>query len=86
MRLSARSEVQPDVLLRIDESASGRVRGSADGHLEGAPELVVEVAASSASIDLHDKLRIYQSAGVREYIVWRTHDDRIDYFGLADGR
>ena len=66
VRLSAYSEVQPDVLLRIDESAGGRVRVSADGYLEGVPELVVEVAASSASIDLHDKLRIYQSAGVRE--------------------
>ena len=86
VRLDAHSEVQPDVLLRIDESAGGTARVSADGYLEGAPELVVEVAASSASIDLHDKLRIYERAGVREYIVWRTHDDRIDYFGLAEGR
>ena len=86
VRLSGHSEVQPDVLLRIDENAGGTARVSTDGYLEGAPELVVEVAASSASIDLHDKLRIYQSAGVREYIVWRTHDNHIDYFGLAEGR
>ena len=86
VRLSAHSEVQPDVLLRIKESAGGTARVSADGYLEGAPELIVEVAASSASIDLHDKLRIYQSAGVREYIVWRTHDNHIDYLGLAQER
>ena len=85
VRLTAHSEVQPDVLLRIDENAGGTARVSADGYLEGAPELVVEVAASSASIDLHDKLRVYQSAGVREYIVWRTHDNHIDYFGLFEG-
>ena len=55
-----------------------------DGYLEGAPELVVEVSASSASIDLHDKLRAYRRNGVQEYVVWRTRR-RIDWFELADG-
>ena len=58
---------------------------SADDYLEGAPELVVEVAASSASIDLHDKLRAYRRNGVQEYVVWRTEEQRIDWFELADG-
>ena len=49
------------------------------------PELVVEVAASSASIDMHDKLRVYRRNGVREYVVWRTLEQRIDWFELVDG-
>ena len=84
VRLDLDNEPQPDVLLRIDAPAGGRARVS-DGYLEGAPELVVEVSASSASIDLHDKLRAYRRNGVQEYVVWRTRDQRIDWFELADG-
>jgi Uma2 family endonuclease len=58
---------------------------SADGYLEGAPELVAEVAASSAGIDLHSKLRVYQDNGVREYVVWRVLDGEIDWFVLRGG-
>ena len=85
VRLDLDNEPQPDVLLYIEEEAGGQSRVSDDGYLEGAPELVVEVAASSASIDMHDKLRVYRRNGVREYVVWRTHEQRIDWFELADG-
>ena len=84
VRLDLENEPQPDVLLCIDAPAGGRSRVS-DGYLEGAPELVAEVSASSASIDLHDKLRAYRRNGVQEYVVWRTRDQRIDWFELADG-
>jgi Uma2 family endonuclease len=30
------------------------------GYLHGAPEFVCEIAASSASVDLHQKLRAYR--------------------------
>ena len=83
VRLDLENEPQPDVLLRIEPPA-GRSRVS-DGYLEGPPELVVEIAASSASIDLHDKLRAYRRNGVQEYVVWRIRDQRIDWFELADG-
>jgi Uma2 family endonuclease len=53
--------------------------------LEGAPELVVEVAASSAAIDLGDKKRAYRRSGVQEYIVWQVFDQKIDWFALNDG-
>ncbi len=43
-----------------------------EGHLEGAPELVAEVAASSAACDLHQKLNVYRRHGVRAYLVWRV--------------
>ena len=52
----------------------------------GEPELVAEVAASTASYDLHDKLRAYQRNGVREYVVWRVLDRAIDWFVLRDDR
>ena len=84
VRLDLENEPQPDVLLRIDASAGGRSRVS-DGYLQGAPELIVEVAVSSASIDLHDKLRAYRRNGVQEYVVWRTQEQRIDWFELTGG-
>ena len=82
VRLDLHNEPQPDALLRVDPG--GQSRRDEDGYIEGAPELIAEVAASSASYDLHDKLRVYQRNGVREYIVWRTADQRIDWFELAD--
>ena len=85
VRLDLDNEPQPDALLRIDKEAGGQSRVSEDGYLEGGPELVVEVAASSASLDMHDKLHVYRRSGVREYIVWRTHEKCIDWFELADG-
>ena len=85
VRLDLDNEPQPDVLLRIEPEAGGRSRLSDDDYVEGAPELIVEIAASSASIDLHDKLRAYRRNGVQEYVVWRTQERRIDWFELADG-
>ena len=85
VRLDLDNEPQPDVLLRIDPEAGGRSRLSDDDYVEGPPELIVEIAASSASIDLHDKLRAYRRNGVQEYLVWRTQEQRIDWFELADG-
>ena len=55
-------------------------------YIGGAPELVAEVAASTASFDLHDKLHAYQRNAVREYIVWRVWDKAIDWFVLRDER
>jgi Uma2 family endonuclease len=80
------SEVQPDAFLFYDPpSWPGGIRRTAESYLEGAPELVVEVAASSASYDLHDKKEAYRRAGVQEYIVWRVLDKAIDWFRLRNG-
>ncbi len=49
-----------------------------DGYLAGPPELIVEVAASSASIDLRDKRRAYCRNGVREYLVWLVAEARLE--------
>lgn len=76
---------QPDGYLRILEQSGGQTR-MVDGFLVGALELIVEVAASSVSYDLHDKLNAYRRNGVREYLVWRTEDRAIDWFALVNGR
>ncbi|WLT37553.1 Uma2 family endonuclease [Synechocystis sp. B12] len=47
---------------------------------------MVEIAASTASYDLHSKKRVYQNHGVKEYIVWRTLDREIDWFVLVNGK
>ena len=85
VRLDLDNEVQPDAHLRLVESASGASRISADGYIEGSPELIVEIAISSASYDYHVKRRVYRRNGVREYLIWRVEDDAIDWFALEDG-
>jgi Uma2 family endonuclease len=76
---------QPDALLMIKPECGGQSTIDAEGYVEGPPELVAEIASSSVSIDLHDKLKVYRRRGVREYIVWRVLDGAIDWFVLRDG-
>lgn len=83
VRLDLDNEPQPDALLRIESATLGNSQISADGYIEGAPELVVEIAASSASLDLGAKLQAYRRNGVKEYIVWQVLDARLDWFALA---
>ncbi|WP_414620137.1 Uma2 family endonuclease [Calothrix sp. CCY 0018] len=85
VRLDLDNEPQPDVVLLIDEKSGGRARISEDDYIEGAPELVAEVAASSASNDLHDKKNAYRRNGVLEYIVWQVFENKLDWFYLQDG-
>jgi Uma2 family endonuclease len=77
---------QPDAYLRILAEYGGQARVGSDGYIVGAPDLVAEVAASSASYDLHEKLRAYQQNAVREYPVWRTQDRAIDWFIRRGGK
>jgi Uma2 family endonuclease len=85
--LGSDDEVQPDAFLFYDPPRRpGGIRHTDDGYLEGAPDLVIEIAASSASKDLHIKMESYRRAGVPEYVVWRTLDDAIDWFVLRDGQ
>jgi Uma2 family endonuclease len=79
--------VQPDAVLVIERSHGGQSTINPDGYIEGPPELAVEVAASTASFDLHEKLRVYRRNGVREYQIWRVLDQAIDWLALdAEGR
>jgi len=85
VRLDADNEPQPDAMLLWDASHGGQSHIDEDDYLAGAPELAVEVAASSATYDLHDKFRAYRRNGVREYIVWQVLEERIDWFRLEEG-
>ena len=82
VRIDIDNEVQPDALLHIDAAAGGAAQVTPDGYLQGAPELIVEIAASSASNDLHDKFRVYRRAGVQEYAVWQVYERRFDWWAL----
>lgn len=86
VRLDAENEFQPDALLRLQTVAGGQSTISADGYVEGAPELVVEIAASSASYDLHDKLPVYRRTGVKEYLIWQIEDQQFDWLYLQEGQ
>jgi Uma2 family endonuclease len=85
VRLDPDNEPQPDALLRIEEACGGQSRISDDDYIEGAPELIVEIAASSASYDLHDKKEAYRRNGVQEYIVWQVADQKVSWFSLQGG-
>ncbi|QKD82434.1 Uma2 family endonuclease [Thermoleptolyngbya sichuanensis A183] len=85
VRLDLDNEPQPDIVLLIDPAAGGQSRLSEDDYIEGAPELIVEIAASSASIDLHTKKQVYRRSGVQEYIVWRSLENGLDWFYLNEG-
>jgi Uma2 family endonuclease len=84
LRLDLLNEPQPDAFLRIEPERGGQSRTSAEDYIEGAPELIVEVSASTASYDLHPKLSAYRRNRVLEYIVWRVVDRAIDWFRLSD--
>ncbi len=82
--LDSNNEHQPDALLRIEPAQGGRSRIIDEGYVEGAPELIVEIAGTSADYDLQDKLEVYRRCGVQEYIVWQTQEKRLDWFQLVN--
>lgn len=83
LRLDPDNVVQPDAVLRWQ---NGRSQIGDDGFLHGPPELIVEIAASSASYDLHDKKHVYRRNQVPEYLVWRIYDGALDWFHWVEGR
>ncbi|RME76750.1 MAG: Uma2 family endonuclease [Chloroflexi bacterium] len=85
VRLDFENEVQPDALLRLEAERGGQSQVSADDFLEGPPELVVEIAASSASYDMYNKKRLYARCGVKEYLAIQMYEQKIDWFVLREG-
>lgn len=84
--LGDESEPQPDSALLILEEFGGQSRDGEDEYTHGAPELIVEVAHSSRSLDLHGKLRDYERAGALEYLVYDLRDLQVRWFVLEAGR
>jgi Uma2 family endonuclease len=85
LRLDNANQPQPDLLLRLDRAHGGRSFIAADDYLVGAPELIVEVAASSANYDMHAKKHAYARNSVQEYLVALTYDRAVYWFALHEG-
>lgn len=79
------NEPQPDLQLRIQSEYGGTSSVDSDEDIAGAPELVIEVAHSSVSIDLKVKRKIYEKQGVREYIVVCIDAEELRWFIMDHG-
>ncbi|HEX5083458.1 MAG TPA: Uma2 family endonuclease [Blastocatellia bacterium] len=86
VRLDDENVPQPDAMLRLPMKLGGQSDIDEEDYISGAPELIVEIAASSVSYDLYDKKDVYGQFGAREYIVWRTVDRAIDWFRLENNQ
>ncbi len=72
-------EPQPDVSLRILQEFGGQSRFD-PRYIDGAPELIVEVARTTRTGDLGPKLEDYRRSGVLEYIVLALDPDELFWF------
>jgi Uma2 family endonuclease len=75
---------QPDVHLRLLPEAGGQSRVE-DDFLHGAPELTTEVSLSRTSYDLHQKLKLYRTAGVKEYVAVLIEEQEVRWHRLVRG-
>lgn len=83
--LGASSEPEPDLVLLIAPDHGGRTRLkqiNRKHYIEGPPELIVEVAHSSLTLDLNAKRKDYQRGGVHEYIVICLPEPSVRWFDL----
>ena len=85
VRLGFDTEAQPDAMLWLGPEQGGRSRITEDDYLEGPPELIVEIAASSAAYDLHAKKQAYHRYGVPEYLAVQVYEQRLDWFAWRAG-
>lgn len=80
------SEVQPDLLLRLETDVGGQTRFDADDYLVGGPELVAEVAYEQAGPELNEKQSDYVAAGVLEYVIVCLRECEIHWFQFPSRR
>lgn len=78
------SAPQLDCFLRISPARGGQ-SGNREKYAAGAPELVAEICVTSADVDLGPKLRLYEKAGVREYVTVEVEEKRIVWRTLQGG-
>jgi Uma2 family endonuclease len=86
IKLGPESEPQPDLGLRIRPEYGGQTHDTKDEYVEGAPELLVEIAHSTRALDMHAKRRDYRLAGVREYLVLCVAERELHWFRFPGGR
>jgi Uma2 family endonuclease len=75
---------QADINLRILPEYGGASRVERQ-YLAGAVEFITEICKTSRSYDLHEKLELYQAAGVQEYLVVLLREQEIRWHQLMDG-
>ena len=87
VQLGYDAEPQPDLFLRILPEYGGQSGNSkGDDYVDGAPELVAEIALSSRAIDLHAKRNDYLRNGVMEYLVVCVREREVRWFDLREDR
>ncbi len=86
MLLDGVNEPQPDVMLGIPLDRGGQtgtVTRNGKQYLSGGPDLVAEVSAATARVDLNAKRQAYARNGVREYLVLLTDRDPAEVRWMA---
>ncbi len=86
MILGEESEPQPDLGLRILPEYGGQSRTTPNDYLQGAPELLVEVAHSRRALAMHGKREDYQRTGVLEYLVVCWQEQEVHWFHFPTGK
>jgi Uma2 family endonuclease len=78
------SAPQPDTSLRIlpEYGGQSRIQGR---YAAGAPEFLAEICISSTAYDLHQKLEVYEEAGVQEYLAVLMREREVRWHRLAAG-
>lgn len=84
-RLDVDNEPQPDISVWIESGASIRAFVDEDDYLAGSPELLIEVAASSAAVDLTAKKNAYRRNEVQEYLVLQVYEQKTSWFEWHEG-
>lgn len=78
------SAPQPDAFLRILPAHGGQSRNEGR-YGTGAPELAVEICLTSTQVDFGPKRKLYQRAGVQEYITIELFRKRLVWHVLQNG-
>lgn len=84
-KLDDDNDPEGDAILRIRPEFGGQSGTDENGYITGAPELIVEIAASTTQKDLELKFEIYRRNGVREYLVWETIGEEFYWFEWQNG-
>jgi Uma2 family endonuclease len=81
--MGRRSAPQPDDSMRILPEYGGQSRREGE-YLAGGPEFLAEVCLSSTAYDLHQKLEVYEKAGVQEYLAILLQEQEVRWHRLVD--
>lgn len=77
--------LQPDVFWM--SGPDSKCRRNQDGHLHGAPDLVVEVVSEESGLrDRREKFRLYEKHGVQEYWLVDPRDRYIEVWQMGKTR